>query len=177
MTDEFIVAACVPRSAHASGTLEHADAVLAAHPDVAVADIYAAAILGDSPTVRRLLADDRGRARARGGPYDWDALTYLCFSRYLRLRGSDGFVRAAEALLDGGADPNTGFFETAHESEPTFESSAVRRRRCCSPRWADTATTRAWRGPEPGRRGRISRAGGLRQRGDAGGGAEWPVGE
>ena len=123
MTDEFIVAACVPRSAHASGTLEDAEAILAAHPEVALVDIYAAAILGDPPTVRRLLTDDGGRARARGGPYGWDVLTYLCFSRYLRLRGSDGFVRAAEALLDAGADPNTGFFEPAHEPEPTFESA------------------------------------------------------
>jgi hypothetical protein len=123
MTDEFIAAACVPRSAHASGTLEEAEAILAAHPQVAVGDIYAAAILGDSPTVRLLLADERGRATVRGGPYGWDALTYLCFSRYLRLRGSDGFVHAAEALLDAGTDPNTGFFETAHEPGPIFESA------------------------------------------------------
>ncbi len=52
MTDEFIVAACAPRLAHASGTLEE-----------------------------------------------------------------------AEALLDAGADPNTGFFERAHEPEPTFKSA------------------------------------------------------
>ena len=121
--DEFIVAACVPRSAHALGTLEEAEAILAAQPEVALVDVYAAAILGDSDAVRRLFAEDGGRATARGGPYGWDALTYLCFSRYLRLRSSDGFVRAAEALLDAGADPNTGFFETAHEPEPTFESA------------------------------------------------------
>jgi hypothetical protein len=54
----------------------------------------------------------------RGGPYVWDALTYLCFSRHLRLRGSDRFVRAAEVLL-AGRIPNTGFFEPAHQPEPT----------------------------------------------------------
>jgi ankyrin repeat protein len=32
-------------------------------------------------------------------------------------------VRAAEALLDAGADPNTGFFEPEHRPEPTFESA------------------------------------------------------
>ena len=32
-------------------------------------------------------------------------------------------MRAAQALLDAGADPNTGFFETAHQPEPTFESA------------------------------------------------------
>ncbi len=123
MTDEFIIAACVPCSDHASGTLDDAEAILAAHPQVAARDIYAAAIRGDADAVRRLLSHDPGRATAPGGPYNWDALTYLCFSRYLRVRGSDGFVAAAVALLDAGADPNTGFFEPVHEPEPTFESA------------------------------------------------------
>jgi ankyrin repeat protein len=121
--DEFIVAACAPRSAHPTGDLEAAEAILEAHPDLAAGDIYAAASLGDAECVRRLLADDPALATARGGAYGWDALTYLCFSRYLRLRPSNGFVRAAEALLDAGVDPDTGFFESAHQPEPTFESA------------------------------------------------------
>jgi hypothetical protein len=123
MRDEFLLAACVPRSAHASGTLGAADALLAAHPEVPGADIYTAAVRGDPARVRALLADDPGRATTPGGPYEWDALTYLCFSQYLRLRGSDGFVGAAEALLDAGADPNTGFQEPGHQPAPTFESA------------------------------------------------------
>jgi ankyrin repeat protein len=122
-TDDFIVAACVPRSAHASGTLDAAEAILAAHPQVAGDDLLVAAILGDSGAVSRLLAFDAARATARGGPYGWDALTYLCFSQYLRLRPTEGFVGAAEALLDAGADPDTGFFEAEHEPDPTFESA------------------------------------------------------
>jgi len=118
VTDRFIVAASAPRDAHASGTLEEADALRPAEPD-----IYAAAILGDAPRVRELLAGDPSLATARGGPYEWDALTYLCFSRYLRLRGSDEFVRAAEALLDAGADAGTGFYEPDHQPAPTFESA------------------------------------------------------
>ena len=123
MTEEFTVSACVARSAHASGTLEEAEAILAAHPEVADADIYIAAILGDSDGVRRLLVEDARRATARGGPYGWDALTYLCFSRYLRIQGGERFVQAAEALLDAGAESNTGFFESEHQPEPTFESA------------------------------------------------------
>jgi ankyrin repeat protein len=123
MRDEFTVAASAPRSAHPTGTLDDADAILAAHPEIATSDIYAAAILGDPDGLQRLLAEDGARATEPGGAYDWDALTYLCFSRYLRLRGSDRFVRAAEALLDAGADPNTGFFEPDHQPEPTFESA------------------------------------------------------
>jgi Ankyrin repeats (many copies) len=121
--EEFIVAACAQRSAHASGTLEAAEAIRAADPGAIDGDVYAAAILGDASGVRRALADDPGLATARGGPYGWDALTYLCFSRYLRLRPAPGFVRAAELLLDAGADPDTGFFEAAHEPAPTFESA------------------------------------------------------
>jgi hypothetical protein len=121
--DEFIVAACAPRGAHPTGDLESADAILAAHPELPTGDVHVAAILGDADRVRRLLAEDPSRATARGGPYGWDALTHLCFSRYLRLRGSDDFVRAAEALLDAGADPDTGFFEPDHQPAPTFESA------------------------------------------------------
>jgi ankyrin repeat protein len=121
--DEFIVAAIVPRDDHASGTLEAADSIRRAHPRVAAGDIYAAAVVGDDAEVERLLETDAGRATALGGPYGWDALTYLCFSRYLRLRPSAGSVRAARALLDAGADPNTGFFESAHQPEPVFESA------------------------------------------------------
>lgn len=123
MRDEFLIAACVPRSAHASGTLDAADALLGGHPDLALADIYTAAVRGDADGVRAMLASEPGRATVPGGPYEWDALTWLCFSQYLRLRASDGFVRAAEALLDAGADPDTGFFEPDHQPAPTFESA------------------------------------------------------
>jgi ankyrin repeat protein len=120
----FIEAACVPRDAwHSSGTLERAEAILAAHAGVATADIYAAAVLGDAPGVRRFLAVDVRNATVKGGPYGWDALTHLCFSRYLRLdrARSDGFVAAAKALLDAGASANTGWMETEHDPRPTWE--------------------------------------------------------
>lgn len=122
----FIDAACVPLDAsHASGTLERAEAILAAHPALATDDIYAAAVLGDEATVRRCLASDASSATAKGGPRDWDALTHLCFSRYLRLDASrsDGFVRAATALLDAGANPNTGWFERTHQPAAVWESA------------------------------------------------------
>jgi ankyrin repeat protein len=122
----FIEAACVPRdSGHASGTLELAEAILAAHPGVASSDIHTAAILGDDIAVRRFLARDPGNATVKGGPHGWDALTHLCFSRYLRLdrARSNGFVRAATALLDAGASANTGWMEENHEPRPEWESA------------------------------------------------------
>jgi len=121
----FVAAACVPRDAsHASGTLETAEAILATHPEIAKGDIFVAAILGDEAGVRRFLKRDAGGATAKGGPYGWDALTHLCFSRYLRLdRGrADAFVRAAKALLDAGASAKTGFWEEDHQPKPEWES-------------------------------------------------------
>jgi ankyrin repeat protein len=95
------------------------------HPEVVSSDIHTAAILGDDDAVRRFLALDPGNATAKGGPRGWDALTHLCFSKYLRLdrtRSAD-FVRAATALLDAGASANTGFYDTSHQPDPAFESA------------------------------------------------------
>jgi len=122
----FIEAACVPRdSGHASGTLEQAEAILAAYPGVTTSDIHAAAILGDDAGVRRFLTLDPRNATVKGGPHDWDALTHLCFSQYLRLDHlrPDGFVRAAKALLDAGASANTGWMEQNHQPNPEWESA------------------------------------------------------
>lgn len=122
----FIEAACAAlEGGHASGTLERAEALLAAHPEIASSDIHTAAILGDDAAVRRFLERDPASATANGGPRGWDALTHLCFSRYLRLdrARSNGFVRAAEALLDAGANAKTGWYETNHQPQPEWESA------------------------------------------------------
>jgi ankyrin repeat protein len=124
---DFLVAACAPHgpgASHASGTLERAEEIRKAHPEVATADVYTAAVLGDAAAVGRFLALDPGAAARKGGPHAWDPLTHLCFSRYLRLdKGrSGGFVRAAETLLDAGASPSTGFYEREHQPKPAFES-------------------------------------------------------
>lgn len=122
----FIEAASIPLdSDHNSGTLERAQSILAAHPEVANSSIHAAAILGDDETVHHFLEQNPGAATAKGGPHGWDPLTYLCFSKYLRLdRGrSRGFVRAATALLDAGANPNTGWYEANHQPSAEWESA------------------------------------------------------
>ncbi len=122
----FIEAACVPLdSGHGSGTLDQAEAILAQHPEVATRDIHTAAVLGNADSVRKFLNVDPGTATQKSAPRGWDALTHLCFSRYLRLdrARSDGFVRAAEALLDAGASPNTGWFENNHQPRPEWESA------------------------------------------------------
>lgn len=121
----FIEAACVPRDrAHSSGSLDQAEKILADQPDMASRSIYAAAVLGDVAQVQRFIELNPTDAIVKGGPYEWDALTYLCFSRYLRLdpSRSDGFVKAARSLLAAGASANTGFEERG-ESPPVWESA------------------------------------------------------
>jgi len=86
---------------------------------VASSDIHTAAVLGDDALVRRFLERDAASATLKSEPYGGDALNYLCLSKYLRLDAarSDAFLRAATALLDAGADPNTGFWTTGHHPE------------------------------------------------------------
>lgn len=105
------------------GSLDRANAILAVHPAIATADIHTAAILGDAAAVQRFLATNPANATAKSAPLDMDALTHLCFSTYLqrdRAR-SDGFVRAARALLDAGASANTGFWDNTHKPDPEWE--------------------------------------------------------
>lgn len=124
----FIEFACIPRhDSHASGTLEHAQLILSRYPHVATANIHTASILAEEPTVRAFLQRDPSLATAKGGPHEWDALTHLCFSRYLRLdeSRSDAFLRTAQALLDAGASAATGWYEMIDHPtpRPLFESA------------------------------------------------------
>jgi len=110
----FLEVACVDRHGwHGSGTLEHAEMIRSRYPEVSTANIYSASVLGDATTVRAFLARDPSLATAKGGPHGWDALTYLCFSRYLRIdkARSESLVDSARALLEAGANANTGWTE------------------------------------------------------------------
>lgn len=121
----FLIAATTLREDHASGTLEEANAILARYPQVARASIYTAAVLADESAIRAFLSSQPQLATAPGGPLGWDALTHLCFSRYLALDSSrsDAFVRTARVLLDAGAPVNTGWYETEFPPQRTFESA------------------------------------------------------
>jgi ankyrin repeat protein len=114
--DAFLRAALVPRdgkTSHSEGTLDEANAILARYPQVAAANIHTAAALANEAAVRAFLVHDAALLSTTGGPYNWDPLCHLCFSRYLRLDASrsDAFVTTAKVLLDAGANPNTGWYE------------------------------------------------------------------
>jgi ankyrin repeat protein len=105
---------------HGSGSLQQAELIRSRYPHVAGANIYTAAVLADESSIRALLARHPALASAPGGPYNWDALTWLAFSRYLRLdpSRSDAFVACARLLLDAGASPNTGWKELTDDDPP-----------------------------------------------------------
>lgn len=105
------------------GALDRAEALLTAHPDLRSSDIHTSAILGDAEAVGRFLARDAAEARATSPPYGGNALVYLALSKYLRLQPERGeaFLHAATALLDAGADPNSGFWTTG--PHPEFETA------------------------------------------------------
>jgi ankyrin repeat protein len=124
----FLEVACVDvHGWHSSGTLEHAQMLLARYPKVASANIYTAAVLADEPTVRIFLARDSSLATSPGGPRGWDALTHLCFSRYLRLDKSraSAFTATARALLEAGASANTGWWDTIDDPPRRVPERAI----------------------------------------------------
>jgi ankyrin repeat protein len=124
VVDAFLRSALVPRAeSHQTGSLEDADRVLTSHPALARASVWAASALADVDALSEWLAGDSTLASRVGGPFGWDPLTTLCFSRYLRLdlaRG-DAFTVAAERLLSAGADPNSGWWNPDHGPQPTHE--------------------------------------------------------
>ena len=116
-SEEFI------REAIWHGEIDRAEQILAESPELASADIRIAAILGDDAAVRACIANDPKSVNAKSPPYGGDALNYLGLSKYLRLdpTRTPAFVRTATALLDAGADPNTGFWTTGEY--PEYESA------------------------------------------------------
>jgi ankyrin repeat protein len=124
----FIEAACVDiHGWHGGGTLEHAEMILARYPDLANASIFGAAVLGNENAVRDWLVSDRALATAKGGLHAWDALTYLCFSRYLRIDNTraDAFAACARALLENGASADTGWMEEIDTPPRQIIESAI----------------------------------------------------
>lgn len=124
----FLQYACVDREgSHGAGTLEQAEMIRSRYPHVSTASIYTASALGDASAVRAFLAANVQLATAKGGPHAWDALTYLCFSRYLRIHQSQtaAFVDTARALLDAGANANTGWTEFIDTPPRPVQESAI----------------------------------------------------
>ena len=107
--DEFLRLACLNYGADDLSRPRRAQQLLAEHPEIAGGTLHAACAAGDGQGVRDWLAKRPRLARQMGGPFDWEPLLYLCYSRLDDQKQGSGFMTAAIALLDAGADPNAGY--------------------------------------------------------------------
>ncbi|WBQ05662.1 ankyrin repeat domain-containing protein [Kribbella sp. CA-293567] len=75
--------------------------------NVALSNIYTQVVAGAVDAVRTTLAADPALARREGGPFRWEPLLYLAYSR-LEV-APEAPLEIARLLLANGADPNAGY--------------------------------------------------------------------
>jgi len=107
--DRFCRLACLWYQDDRPGRRDEARALLAAHPTLPGASIWAAAAASDRPATEHWLAGDASLARTRGGPFGWCPLFYLAYSRLDDGVSAEAALGTARLLLDAGADPNEGY--------------------------------------------------------------------
>jgi len=107
--DEFLRLACLTYGGDDIERPRQAQAILAANPELAASNIHAAAAAGNFEVLEELIAEDPDSVHTTGGPYEWEPLLYLCYSRIDDGKGGNHFSRAAGRLLQSGADPNAGY--------------------------------------------------------------------
>ncbi|HVX40259.1 MAG TPA: ankyrin repeat domain-containing protein [Gemmatimonadaceae bacterium] len=102
--DQFIEAAT-------DGRPDRAARLLALHPGIARANLYAALVLGDAASVEARLAERPSLATAPGGPRGWQPLHYVAHTSLgnRSAAATDGVAAIARMLIVLGADPNLRF--------------------------------------------------------------------
>jgi ankyrin repeat protein len=109
LADRFLDLACLSFTRDGRGRQTRARELLAAHPELATANIYTMAVVGEVSAVRQLLADEPSQASRKGGPFDWEPLLYLAYGRLGDTGPGRSAVDVMRLLLDAGADPNAGY--------------------------------------------------------------------
>ena len=79
-----------------------------AHPELASRSIQTAAALADPEAIAAHLTREPGAAGREGGPFRWEPLLSLAYSR-VAPASEEAAVRSLRLLLDAEADPNAGF--------------------------------------------------------------------
>ncbi|MGC4937022.1 ankyrin repeat domain-containing protein [Kribbella sp. DT2] len=105
--DEFLRLAALHYGQDDPQRSDTAGALLARFPEVAVSNIFTMVVAGDVGAVRAELAGRPELARHQGGPFSWEPLLYLTYSR-LEV-APEAPLEIARLLLEHGADPNAGF--------------------------------------------------------------------
>ncbi|MGH3225963.1 MAG: hypothetical protein ACRDPY_46005, partial [Streptosporangiaceae bacterium] len=109
LADAFLRLVCLYFGDDEPEQRERGRRLLAEHPDITGDSVYAAAAATDVETLRRILAADPPAARREGGPYRWEPLFYLAYSRHDPAVTEQAVLTTARLLLDAGADPNAGY--------------------------------------------------------------------
>ncbi len=107
-TDEFLRLACLTYGADHDARPREALALLAEHPQIALHSLYAMAAVGDHLGAATLIDADPTAVNRQGGPFGWEPMLYLTYSR-VTVDSSHDSVEFARLLLTNGADPNVGF--------------------------------------------------------------------
>jgi ankyrin repeat protein len=100
--DEFLRLATLHYGQDDPARQRSAQELLDRFPDVALSNIYTKVVAGELAAVRDELP---WHAREEGGPYRWEPLLYLTYSRL----DAPHQVEIARLLLEHGADPNAGY--------------------------------------------------------------------
>ena len=107
--DEFLRLACLNYGDDEPERIEEARRMLVRSPELSRAAMHAAAAAGAVDATRAMLARDPSLAGERGGPFEWEPLLYLCYSRVGDAPPERLALGTARLLLDSGADPNAGY--------------------------------------------------------------------
>jgi ankyrin repeat protein len=111
--DEFVRCAT-------GGASGRAARLLALHPGIPSASLYAALVLGDSASVEERLRGRPELATRPGGPQNWEPLLYACHTcMHASPAGRvDGLVAIARTLCARGANPNAEYHWNWHPELP-----------------------------------------------------------
>jgi ankyrin repeat protein len=108
IVDEFLRLACLNYGDDDPDRLRRAQSLLEQHDWLARASIHTIAATGEVDAARMLLDRDPAHASLVGGPYAWEPLLYLAYSRAGAGPGRSA-IDVARLLLEHGADPNAGY--------------------------------------------------------------------
>lgn len=109
LADEFLRLACLTYGADSLTRITRARDLLAEHPELATANVYTMAAAGEAAALAERLSREPRLANAQGGPYAWEPLLYLAYSRLDDDPPTRSSLEAARVLLAHGADPNAGY--------------------------------------------------------------------
>jgi hypothetical protein len=127
---------------------DEARALLAVRPELAAASVHTLAATGDADGLASALAADPEAVNRQGGPFRWEPLLYLTYSRL----GTGDPVAAAQVLLAHGADPNAGYLWDGLVPPFTALTGVLgggERQEPVHPRWRDLATVLLEAGADP----------------------------